>query len=333
VPLLFVGINPRVSDSNEWLHQWLQDDYRNFRSLADNRVGGEPYIGEPGQERHYRAHQKIASAAFPGEAFEGVAAVTELHLCATEASPGARPDSVRCAELFLQRVLQLIQPRVVVAVGRTVARYLGVSDDQGGRGTSTVRWQGGTALVVEMPHPNARGPRLAGMLETQRHVRAQLGSSGKSRGRVIRRRKGRADIVVTSPAPAGETTRALGAPGRQHRDVGVRHRERRRSGGRVVRKVSCYWQDRYGWRPHQKAEHLRECAAADGAVIRFNLIRGGQVRFVLEMTADQWRRALGDYATGENWQRYGLVTKLTRTVQGQPTEEFLDRWAGCVRKP
>jgi hypothetical protein len=76
--ILFVGINPRLSPSNRALHHQLMADSAAFAALAGNRVAGCPYIGRGGIELHYNAHVSIVEAAFPGRAFEEVAAVTEF---------------------------------------------------------------------------------------------------------------------------------------------------------------------------------------------------------------------------------------------------------------
>lgn len=47
-PLLFVGINPRVSDSNRDLHLALMRDISTFRELAGNRFRDRDYIGPQG---------------------------------------------------------------------------------------------------------------------------------------------------------------------------------------------------------------------------------------------------------------------------------------------
>lgn len=329
-PLLFVGINPRVSTSNRDLHAWLVADFRHFRSLADNRVGAAPYLGEGGQERHYRAHQRVAAAAFPGEAFEEVAAVTELFLCATETSPGLVAGGSPCADRFLTPVLTLVQPRVVLAVGRTVGRVLGTSAP-GAAGASVLRWPGGRATVIEMPHPNARGHRSAGMRAAEEAVQQALRRQRTPASRVIRRRPGEPEQEVARTAPA----RPPVAPPRSapEQPPARRRAAPRPTTGpvRVIRTLRCDWKPRYGWRPHQQAAHLQELAAHAGGVIRFELTKGGRLRYIVELTAEQWTAALGDYASGDNWQRYGLVTRLTRTRNGAPTEEFLPRWAAHVR--
>ena len=154
-PLLFVGINPRVSDSNRSLHRTIGADYGAFVQLSANRVGGRPYIGLRGLEKHYTLHATVAAALFPYTPFESVACVTELHLCASSSSKGLPADSSRCAERFLGSTLQIVSPSVDFAVGkhaeRTLKTLFGVSD--------RARWSSGSAPLVTLPHPAAWGPK------------------------------------------------------------------------------------------------------------------------------------------------------------------------------
>jgi uracil-DNA glycosylase len=123
-PLLFVGINPRVSDSNRDLHSALWHDPSAFSELAGNRFQGRTYIGEQGLERHYAAHVCIAHEVFPDQLFENVGVVTELFFCASESSRGLPVEHSPCAERYFERVLAIVQPQVVFAVGRRVENYL-----------------------------------------------------------------------------------------------------------------------------------------------------------------------------------------------------------------
>jgi uracil-DNA glycosylase len=155
-PLLFVGINPRVSDSNRLLHKTISADYGAFVQLSRNRVGGRPYIGLRGLEKHYTLHATVAKAISPFEPFESVASVTELHLCASGSSHGLPPDSSRCAERYFRSILQIVSPTVVLAVGKQVERTL--KSLFSGR-LRTVYWNSGSAPVVTLPHPAAWGPK------------------------------------------------------------------------------------------------------------------------------------------------------------------------------
>ncbi len=101
--------------------------------------------------------------------------------------------------------------------------------------------------------------------------------------------------------------------------------------GSIVR--DCEWKDNYGWRPVQRAEDLDYVEAHPGATVKYRLIRDGRVKFVLEMDAEQWRGALGDYYDGPTWRRNGYIVAITKRVKGEYTEEFQERWAGYVREP
>lgn len=156
--LLFVGINPRVSETNREFHNALMRDCSAFVELASNRFQGRHYIGPRGLERHYSAHVRIARQIYPDQAFEAVAAVTELFFCASLSSRGLPLERSPCADRYFERVLGVVQPRVVFALGRAekyLARRFGT---EGGKTFAT--WaDGGRALVIGIPHPNSRGER------------------------------------------------------------------------------------------------------------------------------------------------------------------------------
>jgi uracil-DNA glycosylase len=142
-PLLFVGINPRISESNRDLHEYLVHNPDAFRDLSVNRIKDVPYI--PNLEGHYRVHAQVAATLFPGTRFEEIAAVTELHFCTSAATKGLL-ESRRCTDRYFARVLQLITPTVVFAIGKHVADRL----------SARVGWPGGRAPVFKLPHPNDR---------------------------------------------------------------------------------------------------------------------------------------------------------------------------------
>lgn len=153
--LLFVGINPRVSDTNRSLHKTIVADYGAFVQLSQNRVDGRPYVGLRGLEKHYKLHAMVAEALFPFEPFESVACVTELHLCASGSSKGLPTDSSRCAHRFLRSTLEIVSPGVVFAVGKHAERTLENLFGELGR----VWWNSGTAPVITLPHPAAFGEK------------------------------------------------------------------------------------------------------------------------------------------------------------------------------
>lgn len=160
-PLLFVGINPRVSASNRVLHDAIVRDHTRFEQLRANRVGTREYIGRPGLERHYALHVDIAEALFPGKPFDSVACVTELHLCASSSSVGLPPSSSECADRYLGSVLEVVRPAVIFAIGRHVKRTLRARSGTQ-RAEFDLTWQSGRAPVVMLPHPNSFGPKREG---------------------------------------------------------------------------------------------------------------------------------------------------------------------------
>lgn len=156
--MLFIGINPRVSSSNRDLHEAVSGHWGQFESLRRNRSANRPYIGLNGLERHYKLHAEVARLLFPREAFDTVAAVTELHYCASSSSRGLPLETSFCADRYLAAVLSVVRPVVVFAVGVHVERTL---RQHSCRSRSCPR--GGLALtvgdryapVVSLPHPNA----------------------------------------------------------------------------------------------------------------------------------------------------------------------------------
>jgi uracil-DNA glycosylase len=130
--ILFAGIKPRRSKSNLLLHDALMGDFNEFVELARNRVKGEPYIGYPRQEEHYRFHYEVIEVLYgKGVPFENHAAVTELWLCAAVNKHGLPKNldgsirrNLECRERFLLETLKRIRPRVIIALGKFVVENL-----------------------------------------------------------------------------------------------------------------------------------------------------------------------------------------------------------------
>ncbi len=164
--ILFVGINPRRSQSNAQLHREAMANLHSFEMLAANKrpYHGRPsgkYIRSSGVERHYGLHVKLVEAVFgSGARFEDYAAVTELFLCASEDSTGVQRAVAQnlfpCADRYFAQVLAQAKPLVVVAVGAPPARYLRRQQISHGPDSYCIRLGGHEAAVVELPHPNAR---------------------------------------------------------------------------------------------------------------------------------------------------------------------------------
>jgi uracil-DNA glycosylase len=130
-PLLFIGINPRRTDTNRDLHEWLMRSSENFERLAaKNRdEKDETYIAPAGPEPHYHCHAIVVEGVFGnGTLFESKAAVTELFLCASKSAPMTydrlKSEKSPCADRYLSKVMELVQPEVIISVGGTVKGHL-----------------------------------------------------------------------------------------------------------------------------------------------------------------------------------------------------------------
>jgi uracil-DNA glycosylase len=157
VPLLFVGMNPRISQSNLDLYGTIMRDADAFGALAFDRWKGMPYLRS---ERHYKLHLEVARRLFPDSGFSSVAAVTELFFCATENSKRLPlTGSSECADRFLDRVARQVQPKVVVAIGSPVRRYFERRRVSGTAVCFQARLGDKMVSVVQVPHPAGFGPK------------------------------------------------------------------------------------------------------------------------------------------------------------------------------
>jgi hypothetical protein len=153
--LLFVGINPRISNSNVYLHNKIMADKRSFAALAENRDGNEIYISKNGREEHYQQHVKIVEALFgKGARFENHAAVTELFFCATRNSSTLPRDDYPCAKLFFDRVYLKVQPRLIICVWKSVFDYFRRRCHISTNENFIITIGGHSALVVFLPKRN-----------------------------------------------------------------------------------------------------------------------------------------------------------------------------------
>jgi len=121
--------------------------------------------------------------------------------------------------------------------------------------------------------------------------------------------------------------------------VGGRRSFAARPSGRSVRVEGDFivrdteWREPYGWRPVQRPEDLAWLEHHPGTKMRYRLIRDGRVRWLLELSPDEWRGALGRYGRSPSWERNGYVVAITQRRDGDYTEEFQDRWVRYVRRP
>jgi uracil-DNA glycosylase len=174
VPLLFVGIKPRISETNRWLHTALMANPKVFDELASNLYEGRKYIARDGLEPHYNNHVAIATAVFPGKSFEDVAAVTELFFCAKENSSGLPIINSPCANRYLRRTIRQVKPEVIVPVGKKVLDYFRATCGQTGD-VFPVEVEGTQPVVVPMSHPSPRAPRIWTNKWTIERVAAAVG--------------------------------------------------------------------------------------------------------------------------------------------------------------
>lgn len=181
--ILFVGINPRLSSSNFGLHHVLMTSEKAFSELASNRIQGAPYIHTSSDEPHYHDHLKIIRGVYDeARSFESCAAVTELFLCATATSRTLPYPDSSCADHFLPKVLDIVQPKVIVAVGSHVLSYFKTKSTQHRTSDEIVFTLAGHDFpVVRMPHSGytrlSPSQRLSEINTCIRKLRKLLGYS------------------------------------------------------------------------------------------------------------------------------------------------------------
>ena len=153
--ILFIGINPRRSDTNLRLHDHLMTSRQAFDDLSANRVKGEAYITQSGDESHYRDHLEIIRLVYGNlRPFESCAAATELFHCASERSNLLPCRESPCAAYFLPKVLSVIQPKTIVAVGSQVFSYFKAHVNSSRICNEIfVRSCNRNIPVIKMPHP------------------------------------------------------------------------------------------------------------------------------------------------------------------------------------
>jgi hypothetical protein len=181
-PLLFIGINPRRSSSNQLLCDTAMSSIAAFGLLAANR---EPDIatkddaryirryraGDPvrfGREPHYRQHLSIVEGAWEdtNTRFEDHAVATELYLCSTENTQDRTltADS-QCADRFLVRTIQQVQPAAIVTLGQPPRDHIRDHFAESRPITSDTLSpyqadiEGHLALVFDVPHAGDRVPK------------------------------------------------------------------------------------------------------------------------------------------------------------------------------
>jgi hypothetical protein len=154
--LLFVGINPRISKNNKYLHEKIITNKRAFADLAENRGGDKIYISKHSEEKHYHHHVEIVEALFgQGAKFEDHAAVTELYFCATPNATALPTNHYPCADLFFDRVFLKVQPRFVICVWKKVFDYFRRRFHITTYESFIITIKGHSSIVIFLPHPNS----------------------------------------------------------------------------------------------------------------------------------------------------------------------------------
>lgn len=305
--LLFVGINPRRSESNAELHERVASDLKAFDELSRNRVFGGPYIATNGKERHYRTHARIAETAMNGSGldrvpFERVAACTEVFLCATEdATPGIaaslRTGESPCADKHFWNTLNRVQPHVVIAVGTLVCDFLS-RYCQGSPPRLNVAHK---PALLAIPHPSNRTLSVDECAEVGRICRALMSSA----------KDGSAALSSAWDYRDGSVSRAA------------------RTGNMIERDID--WSMKYGWKPHHRPADLDWLEEDSARKIRYRLMKDGTCRYSLELDAKELRSAIGNYVYGPQWKRTGYVNPITVFAAGEPTEKLKSAWRCFAR--
>ena len=137
--LLFVALCPRLGKN--YVLDWANESADRFVTLSGNRdqhgrAYVESYAANDGKESEefYRPYVEIAEGAYPGSAFEEVAAVTDLYLCAyppnnrNEFDPDfvSLPINSPCARDFMQRTIDQVKPVAIITRGCSPKEYFGM---------------------------------------------------------------------------------------------------------------------------------------------------------------------------------------------------------------
>jgi transcriptional regulator with XRE-family HTH domain len=218
----------------------------------------------------------LPDGADPGEEpmeFEGILGVLRLDQQLLPVGID-RPFAYRPGESFVERVRDSINPGDVVvlaAVPDTVDPAGIYAVRRGGRVVLSRVVRSGTILLL-LPSVEGESP-VSIECRDERGLRERLVGAVVLTTRSWGMSRSRGDLTAVAAAPRGRSVRL--------------------EGEFLVR--DCEWKDRYGWRPIQRPEDLDYLEAHPGTKIRFRLIRDGRVKYLLEMSPEEWRGALGDY--------------------------------------
>jgi hypothetical protein len=104
-----------------------------------------------------RASELVERPAVAGSDF----ALTEVVHCKSPADVGVADAYATCVQTWLRPVLRAAAARVIVLFGVTARRAFGevFGIQPGSPITGPVQIEGGTRIVLQLPHPNARAPK------------------------------------------------------------------------------------------------------------------------------------------------------------------------------
>jgi transcriptional regulator with XRE-family HTH domain len=323
-----------------------------FREVDDAILAAKRLVGGAGQFAYTGVIEIpiLADGADPGEdpsASPGVIDTVRFDPRALPLETTGRLFAYRPRADFLERVGALIKPGDLVILTSTTGR---LAPDR----IHAVRREGEIVLsrvlfkrdaLLLLPGEDSARIDVIDLAGREELVRAIAGSvvttvrnwgPGKrkaSQRRLADTRSAKAGAVASWPREIRSLVSALGdeLPHKARSRRGPpRWRSAELQGRHLVR--DCEWRPRYGWRPLQRAADLDFLEENPGLKVRFRLIREGEVRFHLEMDAQQWRAALGDYVHGSTWYRNGYIVPVTKMREGEYTEEFKERWAPYARR-
>ena len=113
---------------------------------ADEDRQGEPFVG--------RAGKLLTEMLFAAGLQRADVYIANILKCRPPANRDPSPDEVACCQAYLRQQIALIQPRVILAVGRIAAHKLLQTDSQLGRLRGKVHHYGDTNIpVIVTYHP------------------------------------------------------------------------------------------------------------------------------------------------------------------------------------
>jgi uracil-DNA glycosylase len=311
VKILFIGINPRISETNKDLHEKISN-IKDFIALTTNidPLTGEPYIAVDAKERHYRYHAKIIKDIFGSENFEKYAAVTEIFLCASKGSSNKlRRESEKgnvCE--FLEKTVAQVGPEIIVVVGVPPYNYFKQKDifeedrlNISGKSKLNAK----EVPIVKMHHPNDRR-KFPPTDWTIGAIKNLLDGKG-----------------------APDTSNYLHAS-----DNSTKNRVKRNK-----LEISVKWSENLGWKLWTYRNEIEALEKSEKPRIIIKLYDKEDCLYELNMNLDQWKEAMNTALKRNSWIKPngGYFYALNKTHQKKPLKKAFkkqwDKYVGvCVAK-